>query len=148
MRRPVVLLSLGLMLGPCAALASEPENYIKYRKAMMKAIGGHMSASSQILRGKVSADGDLEMHAASLAALTARLPRLFPDGSDFGETQAKEEIWENWDKFEQAAAASRDATARFAEAAGSGDLAAARTAQKAVGKSCKGCHKDFRQKDE
>jgi cytochrome c556 len=129
-------------------VAEEAENYIKYRQAVMKAIGGHTGASSQIVRGKIEAGEDLAMHAAALARLNSDLTRLFPEGSDFGETKAKGEIWEDWDKFEQAAKAAQDATAAFAAAAESGDQAAIAASFKDVGDSCKGCHKDFRQKDD
>lgn len=131
-----------------SANAEEPENYIKYRQAMMKAIGGHMGASTQIVRGKVSPEGDLAMHAKTLAELSAKLTRLFPEGSDFGETKAKAEIWDNWDKFEQAAAEAKKATAEFANAVAGGDAAQISAAHKEVGKACKGCHEDFRQKDD
>jgi cytochrome c556 len=80
--------------------------------------------------------------------LNRHLTRLFPEGSDFGETKAKEEIWDQWAKFEQAAADAKQATADFAAAAGGGEPSQIANAFKAVGKSCKGCHKDFRQKDD
>lgn len=129
-------------------VADEAENYIKYRQAMMKAIGGHMGSSSQIVRGKVNPEGDLAMHARALAALNSNLTRLFPEGSDFGETKAKEAIWEDWAKFEKAADAGKQATAAFADAVESGDEEKIAASFKDVGKSCKGCHKDFRQKDD
>jgi cytochrome c556 len=131
-----------------SANAAEPENYIKYRQLVMKAIGGHMGASTQIVRGKVSPEGDLAMHATALAQLTSNLTRLFPEGSDFGETEAKPEIWDNWDKFEQAAGKAKQATAAFAEAVASGDAATIKATHQDVGKACKGCHEDFRQKDD
>ncbi|MCB1801534.1 MAG: cytochrome c [Gammaproteobacteria bacterium] len=139
------LLTLTLFAGSAAA---DPENYIKYRQAMMKAIGGHMGASTDIVRGKVDPEGDLKMHATALAALNANLARLFPEGSDFGDTKAKPAVWDEPDKFRQAADAARDATAAFAAAVESGDSAAIAAAHKDVGQSCKGCHEDFRQKDD
>ena len=148
MKRYTSLLLAGLLATGSAALAADPENYIKYRQAVMKAIGGHMSASSQIVRGKVPEGAQLAMHAQALADLSGNVTRLFPAGSDFGETRAKEAIWEDWAKFEQAANAAKDATAAFAAAVAGGDSEKIAAAQKDVGKSCKGCHKDFRQKDE
>ena len=62
--------------------------------------------------------------------------------------EAKEAIWDDPAKFEQAANAARDATAAFATAAAGGDKAKIAEAHKKVGKSCKGCHEDFRQKDD
>lgn len=143
-----ILLAVALVGVTTLASADEAENYIKYRQAMMKAIGGHMGASTQIVRGKVNPEGDLAMHADALARLNSELTRLFPEGSDFGETKTKQAVWEDWAKFEKAADAARDATAAFAEAAASGDSARIKAAHRDVGKSCKGCHEDFRQKDD
>ena len=47
------LITAALLAVSANTPASEAENYIKYRQAMMKAIGGHMGAASQIVRGKV-----------------------------------------------------------------------------------------------
>jgi cytochrome c556 len=146
MKRYLALITAVLVAG--AVQAEEPENYIKYRKAMMKAIGGHSSAASQIVRGKVAPEGDLLMHALALAELSRNLTRLFPEGSDFGETRAKQEIWDQWARFEEAAENSKKATADFAAAAAGRNSAQIANAFKNVGKSCKGCHKDFREKDD
>lgn len=142
------LIALLALTVTTSAMAMEPENYIKYRQAMMDAVGGHMGASTQIVRGKVDLQEDLQMHAKALAALNANLVRLFPQGSDFGETKATAAVWDEPDKFQQAADAARDATAAFASAVEGGDAAAIAAAHKDVGKSCKGCHEDFRQKDD
>jgi cytochrome c556 len=147
MNRISVIAALLIAASP-AALAEEPEDYIKYRQAVMKAIGGHNGAASQIVRGKVSPEGALGMHANALAALSKDLTGLFPEGSDFGETRAKAEIWSDWAKFEKAAEDTRTATAAFAEAVAGGDADKIGTAFKAVGDACKGCHKDFREKDD
>ena len=87
-------------------------------------------------------------YGAALADLNADLTRLFPEGSDFGETKATEAIWADWAKFEQAADAAKDATAAFAAAVADGDSAKIAAAHKDVGQACKGCHEDFRQKDD
>ena len=148
MKAGAITISVLALLAGSLVHADEAENYIKYRQAMMKAIGGHMGAATQIVRGKVLPAGHLAMHAKALAELTADLPSLFPEGSDFGETQAKPEIWEQWDKFEQAAGAAKTATAQFADAVAGGDQATIAAAHKKVGEACKGCHKHYREKDE
>jgi cytochrome c556 len=144
-RVPAMALALTFAAGP--GLAEEPENYIKYRQLMMKAIGGHMGAASQILRGLVAPEGDLQVHAQSLAALTTNIPRLFPEGSDFGETEALPAIWDDRAKFEEAAEAAKTATSAFAEAVAGGDMETIAAAHREVGKSCKGCHESFRKED-
>lgn len=148
MKTYTTLLLAGLLATIGAAQAAEPENYIKYRQAVMQSNGGHMGASTQIVRGKVPEGAQLRMHAQALAELNANLTHLFPEGSDFGETEATEAIWKDWAKFEQAANAARDATAAFAAAVADGDNAKIAAAHKDVGQACKGCHEDFRQKDD
>ncbi len=148
-------LSLLRILGVCALLvlpvpsgADEAENQIKYRQAVMKAIGGHMGASSLIVRGKVSHRDQLKVHANGLLSLSRDIAGLFPEGSDFGETEAREIIWEKWDDFRKAADESKAGIENFVrvvETGGDSDLAAA---FRRVGKGCRGCHEDFRQKDE
>jgi len=140
------VLSLGL-LAASSVHAAEPENYIKYRQAIMKAMAGHSGSSGQILRGLVDAQpGELAFHADALARLNADLVRLFPEGSDFGETEALPKIWEDPAGFAQKAKDAADATANFAKAAQGGDAAAMATAYKAVGESCKGCHQNYRER--
>jgi len=146
--RLIIATACAVLMAAPMAIADEAENYIKYRQAVMKAIGGHMGASSQIVRGRVSPEGALGMHADALARLNADLASLFPEGSDFGETKARAEIWDDWQAFVARADEARDATAAFAEAVSTGDGDAIRTAQRAVGQSCKGCHKDYRIKDD
>jgi cytochrome c556 len=148
MKNGIALMIAALLASAASAQAEEPENYIKYRQAMMTAIGGHNGATTQIMRGKVDPEGDLVIHANALAALSSNIPRLFPEGSDFGETKAKDEIWSQWDKFEQAANDAKMATAAFSEAVSSGDADRIAKTFKDVGDSCKGCHKEFRQKDD
>lgn len=147
MKSTLIIIVTSLLANPLA-FADETEYVIKYRKAVMKAIGGHTSAAGQLVRGKVSMDGDLQKHATALAALNTDLPRLFPEGSDFGETSAKENIWDEWAEFKKASTETANATRSLAEAVESGDSAAIGAAYKAVGKSCKGCHKKYRQKDD
>ena len=143
-----ITIAIAAVLGAAAAHAEMPENYIKYRQAMMSAIGGHMGASTQIVRGKVTPEGHLAMHAKALAELTTDIAALFPEGSDFGETKAKDVIWQEWDKFQEAADKTKQATAAFADAVAGGDADTIAAAHKDVGQSCKGCPEDFRQKDD
>lgn len=148
MNKGFVTLIAGLSVCAAVAHAAEPEDYIKYRQAVMTAIGGHNGAASQIVRGKVSPPGALAMHADALAALSTDLASLFPEGSDFGETRAKAEIWSDRPAFEKAAADAKNATAAFAAAVGSGDAERIAAAYKDMGETCKGCHKEFREKDD
>ena len=56
------LLAAGMVLAG-QAWAMDSEEVIKYRKNVMKSLGGHMGASAGIVRGKVAFNDQLKMHA-------------------------------------------------------------------------------------
>ena len=77
---PLVL----LVLGALPAQAQE-EGPIKYRKAVMKAVGGHMGAMAGILKGQIKGSKkELEIHAHAMQGLASIAPGIFLEGSDFG----------------------------------------------------------------
>ncbi|WP_417670022.1 c-type cytochrome [Roseibium sp.] len=105
----------------------------------MKQVGG-------MLRGKVPYDPTeiaqaaerLKQHGGS------EMTKLFPDGSLEAPSEAKPEIWANWQKFE---AFANDLSEKAgALKAASMDQSAVPAAFGAVGKTCKACHEEFRLK--
>ena len=147
-KRIVQLGMVAALTVPALALSDESEDIIKYRQGVMKAIGGHMSATSLIVRGKVSYKDQLKDHVQALKVLTSDIPALFPEDSDFGETRAKSEVWEKRDDFIKASDVSKQSIADLLSAVESGKQEAIADSFRKVGEGCKGCHKDFRQKDE
>lgn len=136
-----------LAVAPAPSAADEAENAIKYRKAVMKAVGGHMGAIAAIVAGKVAHDGDLKTHADAMNGLAGMTAHVFPEGSDFGQTRAKMAVWDKPDDFKKAVSAFQTAAADMTKVAGGGDMKAAGAALKALGGSCKGCHDTFREKE-
>ncbi len=108
-----------------------------------------------VVKGDVSFTDDVAANAQALAEqgklLTANLKLLFPQGSGKGETGEKSAalpaIWEKWADFEAAAQKFEEVSAKFAEVAQGGDMAAIGPALGALGKQgCGGCHQTFREK--
>ena len=126
---------------------ADEEGDIKYRKAVMKAIGGNMGAMATIIQGQGGDAANLKTHAQAMADLAAIAPQIFPEGSDFGETSAKAEIWEKPDDFKKALDAFGAAAQAMAAAGGGTDMSAAAKAFKGLGGTCKGCHQTFREKN-
>ena len=126
-----------LFIGISTPILADEEDYIKYRQYVMKSLSSNLKASGLILKDKVN--GDLQGHAAAVASAGAMIDKIFPEGSDFGETDAKADIWENPDKFMKEAEKFKQATAAFGNNPSGKTLGA-------VGKSCKSCHKAFREK--
>jgi len=147
-RNLLVTASVLMMLVPLALRAAEPEDIIKYRQNMMRAIGGHTGAAGAIIQGKVDYKNQLADHARALLALTSDIPALFPKDSDFGETKAKDDVWSNRAGFEKAAKEAKTRVAAFAKAVQGGAQQAIATSYKEMGEGCKSCHKDFRKKED
>ena len=126
----------------------DPEKIIKYRQDFMTAVKGHNNAIKSIVNGVVPYENHLNMHIASLEALFMEIESLFPEGSDFGETNAKDAIWDNPEKFSKTSKEAIEALATFKGVASEGDKSKTRSAFKQFGKqSCGSCHKSFKKKD-
>ena len=125
------------------ATAASDEDAIKQRKAVMKAVGGTMGGLKAVVQGKapMSQAAALGNAMSQFASITGQ---LFPEGSDFGDTRAKEEIWAKPAEFKAAVMAFEKAAANIAKVAASGDAGAMKGAFGGLGKSCGGCHKPFR----
>lgn len=144
-----------LTLVACTAIAgisftapamADADGEINYRKSVMKSVGGHMNAIVSIMKGQTGNASNLTAHTEGLAALSTITGSLFPAGSDFGDTTALPAIWEKPAEFANALKMFQDAAANINAAAMSGDMAAVGAAFGEVGKSCKNCHENFREK--
>ncbi|MEZ4239508.1 MAG: cytochrome c [Myxococcota bacterium] len=150
MRRLLVLTAL--LVAP-AALSAPPSaaSIVKYRHAVMSALGGHMGALSLIAKGESDRKQDRLAHATAIRDLAKTVPDLFPAGSGPSatlKTDAKAEIWTQHDKFDGYAKALQDESAKLVDALTKGDEAAASTAFRGVGGACGDCHDSFKVKDD
>ena len=76
-----VAMILVLGFGAQALAIDEPENVIKYRQSVLKAIGGHTGAIVAVVKGEVSYVGDVAAHARAIHEMSKLLPGLFPEGT-------------------------------------------------------------------
>lgn len=139
-----VALSALSMTASVASASDEGE--IKYRKSVMKSIGGHMGGIVGIMKQETGNAAHLKMHTASMVTLSGVAGDLFPAGSDFGDTTVLPLVWEKPDDFAKAVQQFQDAAKGIDDAAASGDMAAVGAAMGELGKSCKNCHENFREK--
>lgn len=115
---------------------------IAARQEAMKGAGGAMKAIKAAVESGKAADAVAP--AEKIAATMHKVTALFPKGSDVGETDAKPEIWQDWAKFEKAAADAAAAAEKLAAVAKTDDPFATGDALKALGGTCGACHKPFR----
>ena len=149
MKRNICLMAVGLALGMAGQTlaADSPENLVKYRKSVMKAIGGHTGAIAAVVKGEVSFGAHVANHARGIKDMSLIVSDVFPSESgpmDYADTRALAEIWDQPAKFKEAVTAFQSAAAKLADVAEGGDPQAIADGLGALGKSCGGCHKPFR----
>lgn len=132
----------GALVGTVLAQATDP---IAARKDNRKQAGAAMKAIKGIIDAKGPTSG-AQAHAAKIKELDVAFLKLFPKGSDKGETKALPAVWTDWAGFEAAGNANAAAADAMATAAGSGSLEALTAAFGATGKSCGACHEKYRAK--
>lgn len=122
-----------------AVMHARHEHYEEMGKAMK-------GISTELKSGSPSVEA-IRRHADLIAGYGPQLLTWFPEGSgpESGrETRAKSEIWSDAATFRERGEAFQAASARFAQIAGSGDVAAIRAAVGDLGQTCKNCHDRFR----
>jgi cytochrome c556 len=135
---------LSVVLGQSAHADSHE---IKFRQSVMKAVGGTMGGLAAVLKGQAPANlADPLAH--TMYELSKVVPHVFPTGSDFGETGALLAIWEKPADFTKAVAAFQSAALNLSKVSHDSDMSTFGPAFGALGKSCKGCHENFRKKKE
>ena len=134
----------------------KPEDAIRARQSVMRVIALNFGPLAQMAQGKLPWNKDMFVaNALRLEAIVAMQPaRFFVPGSDnpvagskiASFTDARPEIWSQADKWKAANDRLGDAVATLAKAARAGDEDGMKAAAGAVGKTCGGCHDDFRKK--
>lgn len=140
------VVALGLSVSG-AAFAASDDSTVAYRQANMSVIGGHMKSIAMILKGEVDHKDQLAAHASGLAAAAAMSDAAFKANAMTDKSTAVPAVWENWAKFSGGLDMLKTESAKLSEVAAAGDMAAVGAQLQAVGKTCKGCHDDFRKKD-
>lgn len=146
--RPIVIIgsAIALTAGAALTVSADEAGAVKYRQAVMKAVGGHMGAAVAIIKGQVPYKDDLVAHARGLDAMADLVANAFEQETFGGKTRAKDNIWEDAAGFNEKAEALKKATAALLSAAESGGPEAAGAKLGAVGDACKACHQKYRAK--
>jgi len=142
----VVALALGVAAGAVFAQA-KPEVLVKQRQSVMTLQGKYFGPMAAMAQGKAPYNADVIKRNS---AYLDNLSRMAWDGFDASTKDTKSAalpvIYEQGDKFKEAASRLENEAHKLYQVAQSGDEAAVKTQIGAVGKACGGCHNDFRQK--
>lgn len=123
---------------------------IKARQGLMQLYSFNMGILGAMAKGKVDYDAEAATVAAAnlLAAVSMNQSAMWPPGSDSenaanGKNRALPAIWDTYPKIAEAGKSMNEAAVALNAAAGGG-LDTLKEAMGPAGKSCKGCHDDFR----
>ncbi len=130
--------------------AGDFDTEIKARQSWMEVLAYNSGILGAMTRGRMEYDADLASAAAKNMSLAAQMNNgsMWPVGSDMNShegTVAKAELWQNFDKVGGLLGDLKTATSQLEMDAGKG-LDALKSAMGDVGKTCSGCHRDFRAK--
>jgi cytochrome c556 len=149
-RQPTIVLLAMLF----AAVGSSPtllfahsgaKGIVMERMAVMKSIGKSMKSMSRMARGKSPMDfATIETGAGALARHGGQIPALFPKGSGRGVSEASPKIWDDPGGFKLSANGMVAAARTLESAANVKDAVAVKISFRALGRTCGGCHKQFR----
>lgn len=142
----VVALALGVAAGAVFAQA-KPEQLVKQRQAVMTLQGKYFGPMAAMAQGKAPYNADVIKRNS---AYLDNLSRMAWDGFDASTKDTKSAalpaIYEQTDKFKEAASRLENEAHKLYQVAQGGDEAAVKAQIGAVGKACGACHNDFRQK--
>src|SRR3954451_4611683 len=146
----VVAVAIGVTAGTSAGTAfaqQKPEVQVKQRQSVMTLQGKYFGPMAAMAQGKAPYNADVIKRNS---AFLDNLSRMAWDGFDPATKDVKSAalpaIYEQTDKFKEAASRLENESHKLYTVAQSGDEAAVKAQIGAVGKSCGGCHESFRQK--
>ena len=130
-----------------SATAGELERALDYRQGVMNVFNWNMKSMSDMMKGKKPFDSAVFARRADDLAKAASLDLLagFPPDSDQGETDARPDIWFDFEDFSQKLVDLREASQALSKAVASGDKAAIGDALGKTGKRCKACHENYKE---
>ena len=130
--------------------AEEAQSVLESRSEFMKGMGSAMKAFSNFLKRGDGEPLELGAMAAEIAENAPGIPDLFPMDTgmaQFEDSEAKPDIWKNWEDFVAAANGLVEPAMALEAAFESGDKGDIGAKVKALGgEGCRGCHKQFREK--
>jgi cytochrome c556 len=144
----VAILGLGLVSSASAQV--KPEDEIRYRQSVMNVMGRAFGPMINMAQDKIPYDKNVVAKNTPIVEMMAGLPwNSFGPGTDKGApTKASPKIWTEQAKFKEAMDKAGQAIQKLSSTVkGGGDEKAVKAAVGDVGKACKGCHDDYREKE-
>ena len=149
MKTRLLAVSLAVSLGFAldAAAQAKPETLVKQRQAAMTLIAKYFGPLGGMAQGRVPYNQQVvQRNAASLDVLKDTPWDGFHESTKGVKSAALPAVWEKQGEVKQAIERFTGEVGKLAQVSKSGDEAAVKAQIGAVGKSCGGCHDNFREK--
>ena len=141
-----VVIALGAM-GGAAIAQQKPEVLVKQRQSAMTLIGKYFGPLGGMAQGRVPFDAKLVQRNADYLAALAQMPwDGFDPATKDTKSAALPAVFNDSGKFKEAANRLTSEVQKLQQVAKGGDEGAIKSQIGAVGKSCGGCHDNFREK--
>jgi cytochrome c556 len=139
----VTVISLAAAAATLAYAADATNPPVKARQEAMDTIGKNTKLLSQMAKGERAFDaGEASAAVATIGQTADKVPDLFKTKADDPESTAKDAIWDDYDDFTKKV----DALKTAATEADMSSLDSLKASLMELGKSCKSCHDDYREK--
>ena len=137
-----------LMFAACASAAqNKPSDVVHYRQNLMSVIGWNFGPLSAMVKGKIAWDEKVfTLRAERIAFLAPQALEGFVNASDNGgvETDAKADIWRDFDDFKAKLDDFVAQSKALSDAAKSGDDAKMKEQFHKTADACKACHEKYK----
>lgn len=145
----IVVMSLVLCIGfALSAIAQvKPATLVKQRQAAMTLLGKYFGPLGAMAQDKAPFDAEIVKRNALLLEALAKMPwDGFQEATANEKSEALPSVFKDPAKFKKASEDTQAAIANLVTVSKTGDTPALKTAIGGVGKTCGGCHDNFREK--
>lgn len=142
-----VSLLVGAGYGAAAFAQAKPEVLVKQRQAAMTLVGKYWGPISGMPTGKAPYNAETVVRNAGYLEVLSKMPwDGFVENTKDEKTRALPTVWTENAKFKEGADTMQRMVSQLVKVSKGGDEAAVKAAIADVGKSCGGCHENFRAK--
>lgn len=140
---------IGLAISATAAAQAKPEQLVKQRQAAMTLQGKYFGPLGAMAQGKAPYNAELVRHNAAFLDVLAKMPwDGFAASTKDVKSATLPAVFTDTAKFKEAQDRLQSEISKLVSVSKSGDEAAVKAQLGAVGKSCGGCHENFREKQQ
>jgi len=140
------LASATLIASVALAAGPKPEDYLESRHGLLQTVRIQFGPLGAFSQGQGDLPADAVQRAETIAALAKILPVAWGK-EDVPKSSSKPEVFTQKDKFNDGFKVLNTEATKLAEVIKTGNADAVKAQIGAVGKACKSCHDDFKQKD-